>query len=176
MATLYFGNTLINQSEANVATVVESLTKAEYEALAVKDPNTLYVLTDVAGDNPVFMVESWVTTNAEIEAAYQSGKLVVCVDAGMPFHLVFRRSATEHWFANVDSEYYCTYSVINDEWEFYESMYAPRDHANIHKTGGRDPITPEMIGAAPAYTWGTEDLEEGVSPLETGKLYFVIEG
>lgn len=47
MATLYFGTTLINQADANVATVVESLTKSEYEALAVKDPNTLYVLTDV---------------------------------------------------------------------------------------------------------------------------------
>lgn len=47
MATLYFGTTLINQADAKVATVVESLTKAEYEALAVKDPNTLYVLTDV---------------------------------------------------------------------------------------------------------------------------------
>ena len=51
MATLYFGTTLINQAEANVATVVESLTQAEYAALAVKDPNTLYVLTDV--ESPV---------------------------------------------------------------------------------------------------------------------------
>lgn len=31
------------------------------------------------------------------------------------------------------------------------------------------------IGAAPAYTYGTEDLEAGVSELETGKLYFVYE-
>lgn len=51
MATLYFGTTLINQAAANVATVVESLTKAEYEALAVKDPNTLYVLTDAENDD-----------------------------------------------------------------------------------------------------------------------------
>ncbi|MBR5878295.1 MAG: hypothetical protein IKY91_01995 [Akkermansia sp.] len=93
------------------------------------------------------VVESWVSTSAEVEAAYQSGKMVMLVEAGMPFHLVFRRSATEHWFANVDSEYYCTYSVINNEWEFHESMYAPRNHADIHKATGRDPITPEMIGA-----------------------------
>lgn len=54
MATLYFGTTLINQAEANVATVVESLTQAEYEALAVKDPNTLYVLTDVKNIDEAF--------------------------------------------------------------------------------------------------------------------------
>lgn len=93
------------------------------------------------------VVESWVSTSAEVEAAYQSGKMVMLVDAGMPFHLVFRRSATEHWFANVDSEYYCTYCVINDEWEFHESMYAPRSHADNHKATGWDPITPEDIGA-----------------------------
>ena len=36
-------------------------------------------------------------------------------------------------------------------------------------------ITPEKIGAAPAYTYGTTDLTAGESPLETGKLYFVYE-
>lgn len=35
--------------------------------------------------------------------------------------------------------------------------------------------TPEEIGAAPAYTYGTTDLTAGTSPLETGKLYFVYE-
>ena len=33
----------------------------------------------------------------------------------------------------------------------------------------------EDIGAAPAYSYGTEDLVPGVTPLETGKLYFVYE-
>lgn len=36
-------------------------------------------------------------------------------------------------------------------------------------------VTPELIGAAPAYTCGTADLTAGSSPLETGKLYFVYE-
>ena len=35
--------------------------------------------------------------------------------------------------------------------------------------------TPEQIGAAPAYEYGTEDLTPGESELETGKLYFVYE-
>lgn len=33
----------------------------------------------------------------------------------------------------------------------------------------------EDIGAAPAYSYGTADLVPGVTPLETGKLYFVYE-
>lgn len=40
---------------------------------------------------------------------------------------------------------------------------------------GNEAITPESIGAAPAYTYGTTDLTAGTSPLETGKLYFVYE-
>lgn len=33
----------------------------------------------------------------------------------------------------------------------------------------------ENLGAAPAYTYGTTDMEDGVSELETGKLYFYYE-
>lgn len=33
----------------------------------------------------------------------------------------------------------------------------------------------QNIGAAPSYTYGTEDLTAGTSALETGKLYFVYE-
>ena len=36
-------------------------------------------------------------------------------------------------------------------------------------------ITPSAIGAAPEYTYGTEDLTAGESTLTTGKLYFVYE-
>lgn len=45
---------------------------------------------------------------------------------------------------------------------------------------GVDYFTEEDIQAlsehyAPAYTYGTEDLEAGTTPLETGKLHFVYE-
>ena len=33
----------------------------------------------------------------------------------------------------------------------------------------------ELEAKAPSYTYGTEDLTAGTSPLETGKLYFVYE-
>ena len=43
------------------------------------------------------------------------------------------------------------------------------------KTVGMPIVTPEQIGAAPEYAYGTEDLTAGETPLETGKLYFVYE-
>ena len=43
------------------------------------------------------------------------------------------------------------------------------------KKVGTPKMTPEQIGAAPAYECGTEDLTAGVSELETGKLYIVYE-
>lgn len=120
MATLYFGTTLINQAEANVATVVESLTKAEYDALAVKDPNTLYVLTDVEG--PVTM-EQMNAAIAAIPTPDVSGQ-------------------------------------INDH--------------NTSATSHSD-IRTELANKAPMYTYGTEDLTAGSSPLATGQLHFVYE-
>ena len=36
-------------------------------------------------------------------------------------------------------------------------------------------VTIAQIGAAPAYTYGTTELTEGVSALATGQLYFVYE-
>ncbi len=46
-----------------------------------------------------------------------------------------------------------------------------------HKGDKNNPhgVTPDGIGAAPAYAYGTEDLTAGTSELATGKLYFVYE-
>lgn len=66
---------------------------------------------------------------------------------------------------------------------------AGAQHAAQHSADGSDPITPEAIGAAeaihshtpesigaaPALTWGTDDLQAGITPLAPGAVYFVIE-
>lgn len=46
---------------------------------------------------------------------------------------------------------------------------------NLGAYGESNKPAPADIGAAPAYTYGTEDLNAGESALETGKLYFVYE-
>lgn len=48
-------------------------------------------------------------------------------------------------------------------------------HAEQHATGGDDAITPDMIGAAPAYEYTQTDLVAGESELESGMLCFVYE-
>jgi hypothetical protein len=47
------------------------------------------------------------------------------------------------------------------------------EHANNKNNPHK--VTASQVGAAPAYTYGTEDLEEGVTPLATGVLHFVYE-
>lgn len=42
-------------------------------------------------------------------------------------------------------------------------------------TSSVNALSEEIATKAPAYTYGTEDLESGVSTLETGKVYFVYE-
>lgn len=50
------------------------------------------------------------------------------------------------------------------------------DTVNTRATIINPAITPDSIGAAPMYTYGTEDIEAGsASPYETGHLHFVIE-
>ena len=54
---------------------------------------------------------------------------------------------------------------------------AVQTNLDTHTTNTSNPhsVTAAQIGAAPAYTYGTEDLEEGVSELTPGTLYFVYE-
>ena len=57
----------------------------------------------------------------------------------------------------------------------FPAAITPKTHASTHASGGTDAISPASIGAAPAYLYSTTDLEEGVSQLATGQLYFVYE-
>lgn len=54
---------------------------------------------------------------------------------------------------------------------------AAKKEANAHANNKNNPhgVTYSQVGAAPAYTYGTTDMTPGVTPLETGKLYFVYE-
>lgn len=52
---------------------------------------------------------------------------------------------------------------------------AAEARTNLGAASANHTHTPESIGAAPAYTYGTTDLTAGSSPLATGTLYFVYE-
>lgn len=65
------------------------------------------------------------------------------------------------------------YGFEGTEQEYFSAQREAAEHltdeSNPHN------VTAEQVGAAPAYTYGTEDLTAGSSALETGKLYFVYE-
>jgi hypothetical protein len=90
----------------------------------------------------------------------------------------------------------CAYIITDDTWQKeMENMF--KAHVEVignphgvtidmigaasaadlkkHKDDTANPhgVTYQQTGAAPAYSYGTDDLEAGVTPLEKGKLHFV---
>lgn len=127
-------------------------------------------------EKDVFIATYGTTTSADIEAAYQAGKAVYCKYGTGIFGNILRNSSFSHSFFGFLKNSKAVYILCaNDAWSVEPYYLAPADHASTHASGGSDPITPESIGAAPSYTYGTEDLTAGTSSLETGKLYFVYE-
>ena len=118
------------QGSPKGANIVE-LTYAEYQALEVKSPDTMYLITD---QDTVYVPKDQLGVSV---ATLVNGKV------------------PKNQLPDMD--------------------YAPSTHASQHASTGTDPITPADIGAAPAYSYGIEDLTAGTSPLETGRLYFVYE-
>ena len=118
------------QGSPKGANIVE-LTYAEYQALEVKSPDTMYLITD---QDTVYVPKDQLGVS-----------VATLVDGKVP----------KNQLPDMD--------------------YAPSTHASQHASTGTDPITPADIGAAPAYSYGIEDLTAGTSPLETGRLYFVYE-
>lgn len=58
------------------------------------------------------------------------------------------------------------------------SVFVPlAEQASAHRDDTSNPhsVTAAQVGAAPAYSYGTDDLTAGTSALETGKLHFVYE-
>ena len=100
------------------------------------------IIGQVNGDSN-FIVTYGSTTSAEIESAYQAGRLLWCKDPNTSYTLPLlqRVSATQHIFANENIQYVCN----ADAWTSGSSMYEA----------------------------STVDLEAGVSPLGNNKLYFV---
>ena len=90
------------------------------------------------------------TTNAEIETAYQAGKQVMVKTDDGYVAVLFSRSTNgnAHFFAAGTKIFRC----FNGNWADVSSSYTftPSSHADKHKTGGSDAISPSDIGAAAA--------------------------
>lgn len=62
-----------------------------------------------------------------------------------------------------------------NELSFKPGVYFASFNYEVTEITSNIPFHSYETGASPQYTYGTEDLVAGVSPLETGKLYFVYE-
>ena len=115
-----------------------------------------YVGSMIDSNSDVFIATYGTTTSAEIEAAYQAGKIVVCVYNGSVYYLNRRMSETRHIFSTIFptsisasmSSYLRKIACISDVWESSGNLgFKPNNHASSHASGGNDPITPADIGA-----------------------------
>ena len=131
--------------------------------------------------NNIFTAIYGTTTSEEIEAALQAGKMVVATDGKLILYLNLANQ-TGNWYTFTGGVFSGSNAPV---WRLVKStnlwgdltvkVFTPSSHASTHASGGSDPITPESIGSAPAYSYGTEDLVAGTSELATGKLHFVYE-
>lgn len=125
------------QGSPKGANIVQ-LTYAEYQALEVKSPDTIYLITD---QDPVYVSNDQLGVSV---ATLVDGKVPT---AQLP-----------------DMDY------IPNSAKGIASGVATLD------ADGKVPADQlPTMDYAPSYTYGTEDLTAGTSPLETGRLYFVYE-
>lgn len=106
----------------------------------------------------VFIAKYGITTNAEIEAAYQAGKAIFVFRSKLyPIVPLTSRvsNGTMFMFNNqISNVSLFSYKCINDKWQTSNI----NTHASTHATGGTDPITPASIGAAAQSTTVTATL------------------
>lgn len=67
------------------------------------------------------------------------------------------------------------FTMDNFNQRINETNTALQKKADLGEDGKVPTAQIPPMDYAPAYTYGTEDMTAGTSPLETGKLYFVYE-
>lgn len=160
---------LISQIKTSLADKTSLSKHASTHATGGSDPITpASIGAKAADESDVFIATYGATTNAEIEAAYQAGKAVYCLDKSttpIGFYSLTRISTSGH-FANFDVAIGQDYSdfergktvqairisCTQGTWNTTKYEAATTKHASAHATGGSDPITPASIGAAPIST------------------------
>lgn len=159
---------------------VGAATKKEFSSHAENKNNPHGVTADQIGavsvkdmENfaQVFVAEYDKTTLAEVAAAYAAGKQILC-KRDPYLYTLYATFSDEYYFYGVD----INGTMYNISLASYGWNSDTVSHAQSHKSYGNDPLTPAMIGAAPEYTHGTEDIAEGsASPYKNGHLHFIFE-
>lgn len=123
----------------------------------------------------------------EIDVALDEGKVVIGVDNMGYLTLTsdMRGSGYDNTyiFIRADASNGCfeQYEMYGGGVGYFQMPFATKQYvdnaveAHDNDTSAHADIRTELANKAPMYTYGTEDLVAGSSPLETGKLYFVYE-
>ena len=160
---------LISQIKTALADKTSLVKHASTHATDGSDPITpASIGAKAADESDVFIAKYGTTTNAEIEAAYQAGKLVYCLDKSttpIGFYSLTRISTSGHYaYFDVaigqdlsgigfgETVQAIRISCTQGTWNTTKYAAATSEHASAHATGGSDPITPASIGAAPIST------------------------
>lgn len=150
----------INGNGSAYTATVEGITSLEVGLSLIIIPNT----TNTATDTPTLNINNLGAKLIAQRLIYSGGIYTHTLNigqlkAGTPVHIIFDG---EHWLTS--------YILTNGDALFGDVPITKGG------TGARDAATARAnLGAAPKYTYGTEDLEPGVTPLETGTLHFVYE-
>lgn len=97
-----------------------------------KASNTNYDVTWVnqsGGSTDVEWVTYGTTTSAEIEAAYQAGKIVACIYNNYIFYLTERTDANTHYFTSVKTVNSRYVRCYNNNWTFSTTTLASQSWA-----------------------------------------------
>ena len=119
----------------------------------------------------IFVAEYGKTTWDELKTAYNAGKYIVVNKNGAVYGLYRADSSTiEFRQPEPNTSPYCSCTSAN-KWTngYYSSGVSI--HASNHATGGRDPITPESIGAISAVGESIADPEINIDDLTLTKCY-----
>lgn len=115
------------------------------------------------GPEEVFIAKYGVTTFAELEEAYNAGKITFCqvnnYRVAMHAYIPGRNMTFFRVTSDDRTNYYCT----STGWGTAIAKHTPGVHATQHGAGGSDPITPESIGAASAKIVG--DIETALDSI-----------
>lgn len=120
-------------------------------------------LDELANNSDVFIAEYGVTSNAEIEAAFQAGKAVFVFDGAVMAPLTDWEGPTEHIFSNKDWQYKCA----DDTWTSEKAITLAKIGAAAEENGQYVVTT---AGTGAAYTATVP----GITSLTAGASFIMV--
>ena len=150
-------------------TTAEAWTAAHWKALA-----PLQTQIDELGGG-VFIATYGTTTSAEIEAAYQAGKVILCVKDTLTYLMTYRQSATVHNFTTLTAINLSTTSMRGYHLKCTSNAWTESGAVNYPSTDYMNTqISDAIDGAIFRAVYGTTTSAEIEAAYQANKLIYCI--